>query len=84
VPNFAVPAALFAGVLIALGCPDDRRPLPDQEVLCSVSSGNKKVAICSGFVFQKEPSEAPATLAPVTGRSRRRRATVSTRYLGAL
>jgi hypothetical protein len=28
-----------------------------KEVLYSVSSGNKKAAICSGFVFLKEPSD---------------------------
>jgi hypothetical protein len=32
-------------------------PLSDQEVLYRVSSGNENVAICSGFVFNKEPSD---------------------------
>ena len=35
----------------------DRTALLCKEVLYSVSSGNKKAAICSGFVFLKEPSD---------------------------
>ena len=32
-------------------------PLLAEEVLRSVRSGNKKAAICSGFVLLKEPSD---------------------------
>jgi hypothetical protein len=32
-------------------------PLLGEEVLYSVSSGNKKTPICSGFVLLKEPSD---------------------------
>jgi hypothetical protein len=35
----------------------DRTALLCKEVLSSVSSGNKKAAICSGFIFLKEPSD---------------------------
>jgi len=31
--------------------------LPIKEVLCSVSSGNRKAAICSDFVLLIEPSD---------------------------
>jgi hypothetical protein len=54
----AVPAAVwFAGVLISPAVPDDHQPPPSRGGALQCPLRQQKAAICSGFVFNKEPSD---------------------------
>jgi hypothetical protein len=48
---------VFAGLLTSADVPTTVAPLPEEEVLYSVSRGNRKARFCSIFVFQTEPSD---------------------------
>jgi hypothetical protein len=51
------PDTRIQAISCAAGIRADGTALPFREVLYSVTRGNKKAAICSGFVFLREPSD---------------------------